>query len=604
MICDQCGYEHNSKSACPKCGARVVFVNSDYEKRKKEWEESQRKQNSDVLLDHVTISTKEEHDKKQNKGKVQAKKKDGSEMTGLSFDELKIFWIEIGKLLYAKIKKKVKKPRGKNNPVVRDLKFQDKPDDLDTSKLVLSHKVFKNHRKLIVIICSCLVTLVVGSVIVFSVIKSQDTSKVFYFNGNSGYYVTDMKNPIFGNEEEELVLIQEGSQGVLAVGDMEIYVYQNDQVYQISAENPNVITYSEDLSTIVYMENGITKVWNLQEVFELNIPEDSQYTSDCYISFEGNYYVLTVSESKGDYNLYTMYYGDDLGNVQVLMEDENTKEILTVNDQGDVAFLNMDTGDYGIVNDKKLMLYNQEKLLTLSETISKSEVIQGVIYSITSQGELVGFDIATGVEESGIDTNVVSFVNNEWNKEILYYETEEGYYRYDEEESVKLFQSDNTSLNIYYNMENKYGYCYDITSIYYFDETMQNQEPEFICELGAGEDVIYVENLGILVIDNNQNMHLLNSNNQVLEEEASNLQLVDNFQGFTYVKNGDRYVKKDENSIEISIGSGESAVSASQFMYSDNEFYYITSDSILRKVDSQGNNLTIMGIAISGHVEK
>ena len=42
MICDKCGFEHNSKSVCPKCGARVVFVNEDYLRRKKEWEEAQK----------------------------------------------------------------------------------------------------------------------------------------------------------------------------------------------------------------------------------------------------------------------------------------------------------------------------------------------------------------------------------------------------------------------------------------------------------------------------------------------------------------------------------------------------------------------------------
>lgn len=38
MICDKCGFEHNSKSVCPKCGARVIYVNEDYLRRKEEWE--------------------------------------------------------------------------------------------------------------------------------------------------------------------------------------------------------------------------------------------------------------------------------------------------------------------------------------------------------------------------------------------------------------------------------------------------------------------------------------------------------------------------------------------------------------------------------------
>ena len=26
MKCDKCGFEHNNRNACPKCGARVIFA--------------------------------------------------------------------------------------------------------------------------------------------------------------------------------------------------------------------------------------------------------------------------------------------------------------------------------------------------------------------------------------------------------------------------------------------------------------------------------------------------------------------------------------------------------------------------------------------------
>ena len=49
MICDKCGFEHNSRSVCPKCGERVVYVNEDYLKRRQEWEEAQKKGQKDAL---------------------------------------------------------------------------------------------------------------------------------------------------------------------------------------------------------------------------------------------------------------------------------------------------------------------------------------------------------------------------------------------------------------------------------------------------------------------------------------------------------------------------------------------------------------------------
>ena len=61
MICDKCGFEHNSKSVCPKCGARVVYVNEEYQKRRKEWEESQKNQAIPPLIMH---STREDYDRR------------------------------------------------------------------------------------------------------------------------------------------------------------------------------------------------------------------------------------------------------------------------------------------------------------------------------------------------------------------------------------------------------------------------------------------------------------------------------------------------------------------------------------------------------------
>ena len=89
MICDKCGCEHNSKSTCPKCGAPVVYVNEDYLRRKKEWEEAQKKGSEpktsmeSVLRREATIST-EDGTRENNKSND---RKGRSEMASLSFAE-------------------------------------------------------------------------------------------------------------------------------------------------------------------------------------------------------------------------------------------------------------------------------------------------------------------------------------------------------------------------------------------------------------------------------------------------------------------------------------------------------------------------------------
>ena len=90
MICDKCGFEHNSKSVCPKCGARVIYVNEDYLRRKEEWEKAQKASTAGALPPGIMHSTREEHDREKGRDTVvsresygrQSTQKGGSETAG------------------------------------------------------------------------------------------------------------------------------------------------------------------------------------------------------------------------------------------------------------------------------------------------------------------------------------------------------------------------------------------------------------------------------------------------------------------------------------------------------------------------------------------
>ena len=88
MKCDKCGFEHNNRNACPKCGARVIFVNEDYARRRKEWEEANRNGKQSNIPPGIMYSTKEEHDMKHGRDRIVNIKEEGPD-SGLSFVALK-----------------------------------------------------------------------------------------------------------------------------------------------------------------------------------------------------------------------------------------------------------------------------------------------------------------------------------------------------------------------------------------------------------------------------------------------------------------------------------------------------------------------------------
>ena len=136
MVCDKCGFEHNNRSACPKCGARAIYVDEGYLKRRQEWEEAQKKGTAGKLPPGIMHSTLEDR----TGGKDADRHEKGrSETASLSLHvKTALKWIK-DKLvmLFNLVKSKLVKRRGANNPVIRDLKFDDKPETLDESKLVL-----------------------------------------------------------------------------------------------------------------------------------------------------------------------------------------------------------------------------------------------------------------------------------------------------------------------------------------------------------------------------------------------------------------------------------------------------------------------------------
>ena len=258
MICDKCGFEHNSKSVCPKCGARVIYVNEDYLRRKEEWEKAQKAGTAGALPPGIMHSTREEHDREKGRDTVvsresygrQNTQKGGSETAGLSFDVVRNVVIKAaaGVIVF------FKKHFGRRKPaeVIRELKFDDGKETLDTSKLVVSHKIFKDKLRPVFITAAAVVFATVAAVVIINVIRNIDHSRVFYYDGKYAYLSDDTDNALWGSTDGDMTIASAGDSAVIGYDADGIYMYSSGRKYTVQASISSVAAYNEQLTGVIY----------------------------------------------------------------------------------------------------------------------------------------------------------------------------------------------------------------------------------------------------------------------------------------------------------------------------------------------------------------
>ncbi len=590
MICDKCGFEHNNKSACPKCGARVIYVNEDYLKRRQEWEEAKKNGNADnALPPGIMHSTKEEHDAGGRKTVQQ--KEGGSEMTGLSFDKFKTWLVRVIAVIITFYNKHFKKKRGANNPVIRELKFDDSPETLDTSKLVVSHKIYKDKRKKIALFALAGVIVIALIIIVVNIILHRDKSKVFYFDGQNGYYVTDTDNEVFGSADG-LTVIAGDDDCFLGYGKTGIYICQNGKVTTIEADNPSLVAYNESFSCVIYTENNMTMQWTLDGKKELGIEKDTNFTKACQVSDNGKYYVLTACETIEDVSAYTLFYGNYEGDIIPIETDENEKNIIDVCDDGSVVYLSMETAEYGIINNRNLYYY-QDSITCIAENIDKVKLKadKSGIYYIDMAGKLYEADYSNITAPVKIDTEVTDFAVNELSDTEVYYMKEDGGYTFVKDEPVKIANTDLTSIVFYYNKDNDYLYFTDASSMYFVQKTGATGQKIFSLKDSAP---IYRDK-SLLALDDAGNIHKLTSGDEIILENVENIVEIEGSDGFAYTSNNAVYIRSE---VDKKSKKAVDCKSCRQIAFSHKKYYILDDDNTFWEVSKK-----IKDTKSLGHIE-
>lgn len=593
MICDKCGFEHNSKSVCPKCGARVIYVNEDYLRRKEEWEKAQKAGTAGALPPGIMHSTREEHDREKGRDTVvsresygrQNTQKGGSETAGLSFDVVRNAFLKAAAVVIVFFKKHF--GRRKPAEVIRELKFDDGKETLDTSKLVVSHKIFKDKLRPVFITAAAVVFAAVAAVVIINVIRNIDHSRVFYYDGKYAYLSDDAGNALWGSTDGGMTIASAGDSAVIGYDADGIYMYSSGRKYTVQASISSVAAYNEQLTGVIYTtSDGGVFYTDGTDSLKIDIDVAQGFTHACKVSDNGKYYVLTTSGESDDFSSgeSSFYIGDSDGNLTLISRDNNDKDVLRVYDDGSVVYIDMETGDYGIVNSRKIMRYADDSVTQITDGLSKYRTSGDEIYYLTTDGKICMTQMNQSGSVTALDSEVQDLPDNlaGTEKGIIYRKDDGYYYAGADSEPIRINKCKDDADCIWYeeNVINSY-----ICAGKFYSAGGTSDKALF--GISDPDKAVYSAESGyIAAVSSDGSLHIVSGSSDRETAAADSVCEIANHKGVIYTKDNTAYllVKPDGRPKELADISG-GVVSA---FYSGRRYYIVNDKNILYNVKRNG----------------
>lgn len=593
MICDKCGFEHNSKSVCPKCGARVIYVNEDYLRRKEEWEKAQKAGTAGALPPGIMHSTREEHDREKGRDTVvsresygrQNTQKGGSETAGLSFDVVRNAFLKAVAVVIVFFKKHF--GRKKPAEVIRELKFDDGKETLDTSKLVVSHKIFKDKLRPVFITAAAVVFAAAAAVVIINVIRNIDHSRVFYYDGKYAYLSDDADNALWGSKDGGMTIASAGDSAVIGYDADGIYMYSSGRKYTVQASISSVAAYNEQLTGVIYTtSDGGVFYTDGTDSLKIDIDVAQGFTHACKVSDNGKYYVLTTSGESDDFSSgeSSFYIGDSDGNLTLISRDNNDKDVLRVYDDGSVVYIDMETGDYGIVNSRKIMRYADDSVTQITDGLSKYRTSGDEIYYLTTDGKICMTQMNQNGSVIALDSEVQNLPDNlaGTEKGIIYRKDDGYYYAGADSEPIRINKCKDDADCIWYeeNVINSY-----ICAGKFYSAGGTSDKALF--GINDPDKAVYSAESGyIAAVSSDGSLHIVSGSSDRETAAADSVCEIANHKGVIYTKDNTAYllVKPDGRPKELADISG-GVVSA---FYSGRRYYIVNDKNILYNVKRNG----------------
>lgn len=482
-----------------------------------------------------------------------------------------------------------KKHFGRRKPaeVIRKLKFDDGKETLDTSKLVVSHKIFKDKLRPVFITAAAVVFAAVAAVVIINVIRNIDHSRVFYYDGKYAYLSDDTDNALWGSTDGGMTIASAGDSAVIGYDADGIYMYSSGRKYTVQASISSVAAYNEQLTGVIYTtSDGGVFYTDGKDSLKIDIDVAQGFTHACKVSDNGKYYVLTTSGESDDFSSgeSSFYIGDSDGNLTLISRDNNDKDVLRVYDDGSVVYIDMETGDYGIVNSRKIMRYADDSVTQITDGLSKYRTSGDEIYYLTTDGKICMTEMNQNGPVTALDFEVQDLSDNlaGTKKGIIYRKDDGYYYAGADSEAIRINKCKDDADCIWYeeNIINSY-----ICDGEFYSAGGTSDKALF--EINDPDKAVYSAESGyIAAVSSDGNLHIVSGSSDRETAAADSVSEIANHKGVIYTKDNTAYLllKPDGRPKKLADISG-GVVSA---FYSGRRYYIVNDKNILYNVKQNG----------------
>lgn len=583
MKCDQCGCEHSSRSVCPKCGAPVIYVNEDYKRRKQEWEEAQKNGNANVLPPGIRYSTKEEHDRAAGRDRMTENYEEGmSETAGLPLSA----WKERGLALAAKVGERIKKcvrklkkkKRGAENKVIRKIDFDEETQTVKTPKPAVRRKKAAARRKKLTAGIFAGAVLVAAAVVAVGILLRIDRTRVMVFDGHGYFAVADPETLFFHTEGEdaEILAVSPDGEKVLFETAGKIYLYRDGAAQLLETAENAVVT-----GEAYFDETGA--YYAFVECVAENMYDGS----------ESSYDAADTEET------YILYVGSVSDGLLGTVDNSFCKTVLEVSSDATVLYVNQETAAYGLMVNATVAQFYPEtgKETVIVDTFTDYRYIaaQRALYYIRDE-RLYRTDLPGDGKSVLLDEEVLAFSEDMTQAlDGIFYEKENGYYYMETamEEPLLFARTTVSSLKFCYDRKEGFIYATDGTTMYRIETV--GAKPQTVCELLDKTALYNAEDHFLITISKEGILYQLDGQITQLETGTGGLLPITNAEGFSYVKDGVRYLRSSPKSKEKVLTRLLEETAGTQLIASGGWYYFYDTDRILWKISKNGKICTSLG---------